>query len=168
MSRIGLALLLLAGCAPARTATAPPERVERFLSWGVTTVGYGVDPLTEEQAEGRWHWRLTVRGTEVVLAVEIGPTGQPRKRRELQREAGKLVVREFDGYGVPTGVRTVDADGLEQYVAHGGQVGEEGCLKRRLVGDAAHRLVEYACLDAEGAPMVTALVPGSVVKSGDG
>lgn len=153
---LALVGLLLVGCGAANVApkaTVPPtERVARFRSWGHVTHGYGVDPLTLEQAAGVWHWVLRFRGEEVVEAQEISPTGAKFRRRALSHDAaGTLTVRELDAHAVERAVRTVTADGRERVVFRTGVVGDE-CHHRKVVADARGFERETICYDETDQP----------------
>ncbi|MBI2389910.1 MAG: hypothetical protein HYV09_09980 [Deltaproteobacteria bacterium] len=159
---LAVLVLTLVGCGAAKVAPKPQpqpqpqpqpsERVARFRSWGHVTRGYGVDPLTANQAVGSWHWVLRFRGDEVIEAQEISPTGTKLRRRVLSHDAaGTLTVLELDAHGVERAVRTVTADGRELVVFRTGVVGDE-CHHRKLVPDGRGFEHEAICYDETDRP----------------
>lgn len=151
-----LAALSLSACATKRPpAHALIRSDERYLDWDQLHGPFGIDPVTEAQARGRWHYAFIREKGQVVEIIHVSPTGEPFVRRKLSTQTdGSARVDFYDQWGTLDRIMVVDANGYESVTHRSGVAGSDGCHHKRHVADAAGVIVETTCYDDANHPIV--------------
>jgi hypothetical protein len=158
--RIALIVAALSLSACSTTAKRPPSHAlirssERYLDWDQLHGPFGVDPITEAQARGRWHYAFVREKGQVVEIIRVSPTGEPFARRKLSYEPdGSSRVDFYDAWGTLDMIMVVDANGYESVTHRSGVQGRNGCHHQRHIADAAGVIAETICYDAANQPIV--------------
>ncbi|MFI5300201.1 MAG: hypothetical protein ACHREM_19100 [Polyangiales bacterium] len=137
---------------PKRDAPAADERVQRFVFVALALEPYGMVPIDEESARGRWHVRLISRKStpDTIDRVErISPRGRVYTTWSYARGETGITSTERDARDVKVSVTRVNHDGTRTQTARSGVVGEYGCHHLEIDYDADGVQRERRCLDAD-------------------
>jgi hypothetical protein len=157
--RTALLLAALSVCA-CTAAQRPPAHAlirsdERYLDWDQLHGPFGVDPITEAQARGRWHYAFVREKGVVVEIIRVSPTGEAFNRSKLSTQPdGSARVDFYDSWGTLDRIMVVDANGYESVTHRSGVHGNDGCHHKRHIADSAGVIAETICYDAANRPLV--------------
>jgi hypothetical protein len=129
------------------------ETVARFGNIALGLEPYGVVPLDEDGARGRWHVRIVSRKGTIERAERVSPSGRIFTTWRYARGDGGLTSTERDARDVEVGRTRVSSDGLRTFTARSGVVGEGGCHHLHVDYDDDGVQRERRCLDAENKPV---------------
>lgn len=111
---------------------------------------YPVQPLSAEQAKGKWHNRVTIANEKVIKIEAIRPSGLVSETLDIKRQPdGALSINKIDSHNVTLSI-TTHRENLISTVARSGVISERGCAQLKQTYSAEGDVIEETCLGPTG------------------